>query len=326
MSGEASIGQVFRQRREERGLTVEQAAFQSKVPLRLLQALESDDYHLLPDPMYLIRFLHEYALLLKLDPAALEAAFQEATRRPPKASLAAAPPPPPMPAIPWKQVIWTAAAIVVVTPLVFIALSLSSKRVPEVPPPVHEPERAGEEQAPENGGGGMPDRSRALRSDNSQGADAPVQEMVGATPKSLETSGAGVSPERFAAPAGELADVLKTVQPTGAESRSPGQLPSPPPASAASAARLVLVIRATETAWVSVRSDTAGRRQVLLKTGQAASFDADEGFVVTLGNAGGVALSLNGVSMPVLGKSGEVVRDLPIPPVRPEASPPAPVQ
>jgi cytoskeletal protein RodZ len=67
-----TIGQVLRQRREERGLTPEQAAFQSKVPLRLLQALESDDYRLLPDAAYLTRLLHEYARLLKLDCEALE--------------------------------------------------------------------------------------------------------------------------------------------------------------------------------------------------------------------------------------------------------------
>jgi cytoskeleton protein RodZ len=96
----------------------------------------------------------------------------------------------------------------------------------------------------------------------------------------------------------------------------PSQLPSP-----SSAARLVLTIRATELAWVSVRSDTAGRRQLLLKSGQITSFDADKGFVVTLGNAGGVALSLNGMPVPVRGKSGEVIRNLAIPLAKSEAGP-----
>ncbi len=316
MSDGASIGQVFRQRREARGLTDEQAAFQSKVPLRLLQALESDDYHLLPDPMYLVRFLYEYALFLKLDPAPLQADFREATRRPPKASLAAAPPPPPMPTIPWKQVLWTAAAIVVVTPLVFIALSLSSKRLPEAPPPVQGPERTVEEQVPESGGGEMPDRNPALRSDNPQAPEALTQQAAEETPKSPVTSGAGsgASPEGFTARVSEPAVQLAGPQP-------PSQLPSPSPASGA---RLVLTIRATAPAWVSVRSDTAGRRQLLLKTGQITSFDADKGFMVTLGNAGGVALSLNGVPVPVHGKSGEVIRDLAIPLARSEAGPSPP--
>ena len=72
MEAQASIGSTLRQHREERGLTVEQAAYQSKVPLRLVQALESDDYHLLPDALYLIRLLHDYATFLKLDVAAIE--------------------------------------------------------------------------------------------------------------------------------------------------------------------------------------------------------------------------------------------------------------
>ncbi len=110
-----SIGQMLRKHREERGLTPEQAAHQSRVPLRLLQALEADDYHLLPDPGYLTRLLHEYALLLKLDPKALEVEFRSAIRRPPGGGLVAAPAQPPPLVIPWKQVLWTAGVILIVT-------------------------------------------------------------------------------------------------------------------------------------------------------------------------------------------------------------------
>ena len=82
MDSSLSIGETLRRRREERALTPEQAAFQSKVPLRLVQMLESDDYQLLPDPLYLVRLLHEYATFLELDAAALDAEFQRAMHRP----------------------------------------------------------------------------------------------------------------------------------------------------------------------------------------------------------------------------------------------------
>ena len=131
MDGQESIGQTLRRRREERGLSVEQAAHQSKVPIRLVEALESDDYHLLPDALYLIRLLHDYATLLQLDAAAIEAEFRQAVRRPPHPSLAPPSASRPDPAIPWKQMLWTMLAILVVTPLVFIALSLASKRAQE---------------------------------------------------------------------------------------------------------------------------------------------------------------------------------------------------
>lgn len=52
---------------------------------------------------------------------------------------------------------------------------------------------------------------------------------------------------------------------------------------------------------------------VLLQMGQVAQFIGDEGFVVTLGNAGGVDLTLNGNPVPSLGKSGQLIRDVAIP-------------
>src|SRR5574342_387526 len=153
MTEKATIGEILRQHREERGLTPEQAAYQSKVPLRLLQALEADDYRMLPDAAYLLRFLHDYARLLKLDPDALKQEFHRTIHRPPGQSLAPAPPPPPPP-IPWKHVAWTGAAILVVTPLVFIMLSLVSKRSAERAPAPPAVERPSEEPGP------VPDSSR----------------------------------------------------------------------------------------------------------------------------------------------------------------------
>lgn len=65
-----------------------------------------------------------------------------------------------------------------------------------------------------------------------------------------------------------------------------------------------------------VRADHGQQREVLLRKGQTARFVADTGFVITVGNAGGVDLSLNGRSVPSLGKSGQVVRDFSVPPLR----------
>lgn len=269
MGEKLTIGQMLRKQREERGLTPEQAAYQSKVPLRLLQALEADDYRLLPDPAYLIRLLHEYALLLKLDAKALEAEFRSAIRRPPGGSLAAVPSQPPPPTIPWKQVLWTAAAILVVTPLVFIALSLGSKRPAERLP--------------------SPPRVAVPSESPSTQVEAPAP---GAGPVAL-------SP--------------------GPQAAGPGQaaLPAGPPQAERKARRFLLTARAVEVTWMAVRADGGQERDVLLQKGQTARFVADTGFVLTVGNAGGVELTLNGTPMPSLGVSGQVVRDLAIPPPAP---------
>ncbi len=289
MPDKVSIGQMLRKQREERGLTPEQAAYQSKVPLRLLEALEADDYRMLPDPVYLIRLLHEYALLLKLDSNALEAEFRSAIRRPPGGFVAPAPPQPARPPIPWKHIIWTAAAILVVTPAVFIALSLASKRAAERPGPSQVAERAAGEHAPVEEAG-----------------PAPAEQIPAAGTGSVQ-SGTAARPGEVPAP-----------RQTGTASPEPAQKAPPPSPSAKTermARRLSLTARATETTWMAVRNDEGQERRVLLQKGQIAHFASDTRFLVTLGNAGGVELRLNGKPMPSLGTSGQVVRDLVLPPV-----------
>jgi cytoskeleton protein RodZ len=282
-----TIGQLLRKQREERGLTPEQAAYQSKVPLRLLQALEADDYRMLPDPAYLTRLLHEYALLLRLDPNALEAEFRSAIRRPPRTSLAMTPSKPAPAPIPWKHVLWTAAAILAVTPLVFIALSLASKRAadrPASPPVVERPE---EQPTPERAGLPTPESLSSVRPEGFQ--LEPPTGMTGtpAMPK--------VGPEAE----GPTRDLLSGPPPLPQAERKPR--------------RFLLAAHAVEDTWMAVRADDGQERQVLLQKGQTARFVADMRFLVTVGNAGGVELSLNGKPMPSLGPSGQVIRDLVIP-------------
>lgn len=292
-----SIGQLLRKAREERGLTPEQAAYQCRVPLRLLQALEADDYRMLPDPAYLIRLLHEYALLLKLDPTALEVEFRSAIRRPPVVSLTMVPPKPAPAPIPWKHVLWTAAAILIITPIVFLALSLASKRAADRPAP-QVAERPSETLVPgERAGSGSPERFPAVDLESVQPGSATGSAEVPATPQA--------GPES----AGPIPGILP-------------QAPLPPPGER-KPRRFLLAARAVETTWMAVRADDGQERQVLLQQGQTVRFVADTRFVVTVGNAGGVELSLNGKPMPSLGLTGQVIRDLIIPSVPGDSQPPA---
>ncbi len=279
MDTQVSIGETLRRRREERGLTTEQAAFQSKVPVRLVQVLESDDYHLTPDPLYLVRLLHEYGAFLGLDVAQLDADFQQVIQRPPRTSLAVAPAASPAVAIPWKQALWTVAAILVLVPVVIIALSLASKRaderVEQTPAAAPQPERAA---AADSAVAVAPDRT----------AEIP-----------------GPAVETPAAPIADTRDILRGI----------GDRVAEPSASV----RHVLVARALEPTWMSVWVDRKDVREVLLQAGQVARFEAANDFQVTVGNAGGVTLTLNGAPLPPLGRSGEVIRDLVLPPARQES-------
>jgi cytoskeletal protein RodZ len=289
MSDTGSIGQRLRAAREERGITPEQASFRSKVPLQLLHALESDDYHLLPDPGYLIRPLHDYARAMGIDPLVFEEEFRQRIRRQPSSSLAVIPAPEPPSPIPWTQILWTLAAIAVVTPLVFIALSLVSKHTgeqtsaPPPPAPVVEPAvspSGGPASGREGGIGAQPAASPSGSPEPTAPATSPGQ------PAPLPIAG------------------------------MPGQAPPPgPPAATAdrSSRRLLLAATAIEPTWMRVRADGGEEREVLLQKGQTVRFGAEKGFVVTVGNAGGIQLSLNGVALPSLGGLGQVIRDLAIP-------------
>jgi len=294
MDEPASIGQTLRQRREERGLSIEEATLQSKVPIRLLQALESDDYHLLPDPLYLVRSLHEYARLLGLDPAGLEGDFQAAIRRPARVPVTPTPLATAPRSVPWKQVAWTLGAIAVVTPLIFIALSLASKRASERPaPPV---DRPAEEQ------------TTAL----APAAPSVVPPAPSESPAAPAGSGdaAGAAGSR-----GAISPPAPARPPSGA--RSPSPIPfglGVAGAGGAAAPRgQVLVVKAQELTWMVVRPDAGEPREALLQAGETARFTADNRFTVTLGNVGGVALVLNGTPVPLQGRSGQVLRDLVLP-------------
>ncbi len=105
------------------------------------------------------------------------------------------------------------------------------------------------------------------------------------------------------------------------QSQEPVGSPQEPPGPSMSVVekkpwRFLLTARAQEPTWMAVRADGGQNRQVLLQKGQAARFVADTGFVVTVGNAGGVDLSLNGEPVPSLGRSGQIIRNVAIPPVR----------
>ena len=285
MDSSLSIGETLRRRREERVLTPEQAAFKSKVPLRLVQMLESDDYQLLPDPLYLVRLLHEYATFLDLDAAALGAEFQRAMHRPPRPATPPAPAPVPRAAstIPWKQVLWTVAAILVATPLVVIALSLASKRSADQTVST----RPGEPKIEQPASG-------------SSSVEPPAQKTDDVAPDG--------SPPPTTLSEATATPVVATPAPPG-----PAEHATAAPSGAAGH---ILIVRAQEPTWLSVRADQKDPREVLLQPDQVVRFEAQTGYRVTVGNAGGVTLSLDGTPLPPLGRSGEVVRDLVLPPGR----------
>ena len=75
-----------------------------------------------------------------------------------------------------------------------------------------------------------------------------------------------------------------------------------------------LVARTTEATWIRVRTEDGRSTEETVPAGQVREWVSDRPFVVTVGNAGGVSLELNGRALPSLGAPGAVIPRLVLPP------------
>lgn len=69
---------------------------------------------------------------------------------------------------------------------------------------------------------------------------------------------------------------------------------------------MALQVAATERAWVAVDADGKTVLQKVLNPNEVENLKAHESFDVTVGNASGIVLTLDGVALKPLGRRGEV--------------------
>lgn len=74
--------------------------------------------------------------------------------------------------------------------------------------------------------------------------------------------------------------------------------------------KLTLDVEAIERCWVKVQTDHAASQEVMLNPGDRNRWKAQERVILTLGNAGGVRVSLNGKLQGPFGGRGKVVREI----------------
>jgi cytoskeleton protein RodZ len=75
-----------------------------------------------------------------------------------------------------------------------------------------------------------------------------------------------------------------------------------------------LIARTSEATWIRVRTDDGRISEETVPGGEIREWVSDRPFVVTVGNAGGVSLELNGRALPPLGARGIVIPKLVLPP------------
>lgn len=89
--------------------------------------------------------------------------------------------------------------------------------------------------------------------------------------------------------------------------------PAPVPAGEPKPAGQRLLIRAVEPTWIRVQVDEGQVAEELLQAGAVREWTAARRFVLTVGNAGGLEVDLNGRRMPALGARGAVIQRLVLP-------------
>src|SRR5207248_126566 len=78
----SKLGEILRTQREKKGITLEQAAADTRIREKFLNALEESDYQSLPGAVYTKGFLRNYAEYLDVDPDELIPLYQRERGQP----------------------------------------------------------------------------------------------------------------------------------------------------------------------------------------------------------------------------------------------------
>lgn len=274
------IAELLRQARERRGLTMEQAATAAGVPLRYARLLEGDAGAGvgISDELYLVPFFRRYAAFVGLNAEQLLPDFLGHVQEVP----GTAPPPAPLTYPSRMARLWKpAAASAAVAAAVFLIVRQSPERPAVEDVPWDEPEV----QATR-----APGAVAAAREDADVATASAPAEIAAADPRTEAAAHAVASPSSNGGDA-----ALAAVNPERA------------------AAVRELRITATEETWIALAIDAAPKREFILRPGEARTWTANESFTLTVGNAGGITITLDGRELPRLGSSGQVVRSLRLP-------------
>lgn len=294
------VAQVLRQAREHRGMSIEEAAQRTKIPLSYLVVLEGKlpdkkkATSLLPDPMYLIPHLRHYADFLDLDPSFTVARFTEELQTAQEKIVKIAPAEQPSQLLRPPSHRSRAISISIVLASVLITLAFIGQY---------------NDMSARSPGGNEPriltpiDPSSLVQAPQvSPAPPAPAAPTTSPPPQTppATTNSPTASPTLFPGATGAMP------QP-GTEDRLAAASPQP------SGASHQLRAQAKEATWIRVLVEGQPPKEMILRPGQSAVWTSDSTFQITVGNAGGVILNLDGQDLPPLGKSGQVIRNIRLP-------------
>jgi cytoskeleton protein RodZ len=301
----SAVGAYLRNLREQQGISLEELSRSTRVLHHYLVALETDDLASLPAPVFTKGFIRAYCQVLGVssDEAIALYDLQAGQSREPTGSPAVPPPPAPdhhARAATSERRAGRGRGAVLISFVLLVVLGAALFAV-----------------------------TLALQSGREEvDGREPVNVTAPPQPEPIPTSAAEPAESAPAQPP-VAAEPLKrppSTQPSAGASERPAAAPSviapsvsaPVPASSSTAQSVVspyrLVARTTETTWIRVRTEDGRTSEETIPANEVREWVSNGPFVLTIGNAGGVSLELNGRPIPRLGSSGAVITRLVLPP------------
>ena len=296
-----------------RGVSLEEISSATKISLRILEAIEREDFAKLPGGIFSRSFIRSYARYLGLDEDRVVAEFQLAAQPQTDFDLHRMAAGNTRFGRPGERRTLIATVVAIVLLLTGYLLFRYSRRAAEAPAP---PLPAVVTTSPPAAAPAAPPTTppAATSADTTAGAlGAPLAPGAQAAPSAAAPPPTGTTAAPTAvAPLATPASVPNPKAQPAAGSNPAA--PSAPPAAAgqdikpAADGDLVLQVAATERAWIAVDADGKTVFQRVLNPSEVQTLHAQKAFDVTTGNAQAVILTLNGETLKPLGRRGEVKR------------------
>jgi cytoskeleton protein RodZ len=315
-----SVGSYLRELRAKRGTSIEELGRVTRVASRYLEALEADAHDSLPAPVFTRGFIRAYCQAVGQSPDEVLALY-DAREVSPMPRL----PVEPMPtrrqsekAMRSRSAVMVSAALVLVLGGALFAVALviqprdRGERVaaPSRPESKPEPSAVATASAPT-----APAPPPATSPTPATVAGPPPPPTGPPTPKPSPAP-VMVTPKVAAAPVGSVQVVPPAESSAAAPAAPTVQTVAPPNLDglAGVSSPYRLVARTSEATWIRVRTDDGRNTEESIPAGEIREYVSNRPFILTVGNAAGVSLELNGRPVPQLGARGAVIPRLVLPP------------
>ena len=296
-----SVAQQLVQAREAQGISLEEIATKTFIPMRALKALESGETFKLPEPVFVQGFIRRYAKLVGLDGDALAKEIPLNTE-PVAVDLIKEAPRPPLVDVIRNQLFREPVPDKVMRPVVLYGAEnpVSSKsdgyggNKPQIDRPAW--------LFPILGGllgfgllagaiALLRPQTPEVKQTNQSPAIKPI--IIQSSPKSSPKSNVVPSP-------------IASETPSPSPSPSPSITPSPTPSPSLTSGPVKVDVSLTDRSWIEVVVDGDVKFEGMMEKGVTQSWSGQQDVQISSGNAGAVKLVYNQAPAVVMGKAGQV--------------------